>query len=67
MRRRSRMDPEKVRRETRAYLGKANENDPLPPKLKKLLSCGHDEYVHPGVDPETAVCWTCQLKQHPRH
>jgi hypothetical protein len=38
-------------------------SDPI--KIRKLLRCGHEDMVLPGIDPGKAICWKCALAVDP--
>jgi hypothetical protein len=61
-RRLSREDRERIRQEVHEMvLAQGSPKD----KVKKQLSCGHEDYVLPSVDLENAVCWACASRPLP--
>jgi hypothetical protein len=49
---------EEIREEVR----RACENPkPEPPKVRLLLSCGHEDDVTPGINPANAICTQCRV------
>jgi hypothetical protein len=37
-----------------------------PIKIRRLLRCGHEDMVLPGIDPGKAIRWKCALASYAR-
>jgi hypothetical protein len=60
----SRTARERIREEVQALIGA--DDGAKAAKVKKLLSCGHEDDVWPGTDSQNAVCWCCALDKATR-
>ena len=56
--RKDRTNPELIRAEVR----KLTEGG----KTRKVMACGHEEYVFASVDEKTQVCWACKPAHGPQ-
>jgi hypothetical protein len=55
---------DRIRKEVQALIGA--EDATKAAKVKKLLSCGHEDDVWPGTDSRNAICWCCALEKATR-
>jgi hypothetical protein len=57
----SRKRREQIRAEVFAKAERPNE-PAVDDRIMKLLSCGQEEMVSPGLNPEHAICSQCRVK-----
>jgi len=50
--------------ESLAEMLRVGAADPI--KIRRLLRCGHEDMVLPGIDPGKAICWKCALASYAR-
>jgi hypothetical protein len=58
-RRRTAAEQERIR----AQVAEAMAHPPEPePRVRKVLSCGHEDEVAAALDPEKAICHKCKME-----
>jgi hypothetical protein len=53
---------DQIRAEVKALNRGDRRSDPAPATVRMKLSCGHEDDVPPGLDPNKSICGQCRAK-----